>query len=517
MQVDPSRTYIGIVEDNNDPKKLGRCRVRVVDIFDDIPVGDIPWASPWKDLNGNGFNVPERGKILTVVFDSGNVYKPEYIYAEHYNVNLEKKLETLSNEDYVSMKSVMFDHSTQIYRNGSEGLKIDHEYTNINLDKWGNILFNLRDNKSVMTLGSKDADEEAVLGTTFFNWFDELLNVLSGVEGGPYLAGGVPVIPNVNLSKTILKYRALRPRFLSNHVKISKNRQIIPQRRPYLKQEGDSWKSTKIENELTFVDRNIYQPKSDFYSEWDGKTVDYDPLSNLGDNPAAFSSTDYAESVSFDIPTSSVSGFENGKMPSSNLVKSKWANGEKKSKWVSTNIANTNNAYLTKEAAQAFDALLDLYDKTDFPGKGQLIITDGYRNYDDQVKTYDKYGAGFAAKPGTSNHGWGLAMDVSGIANPFDQIKKNVNDRPAAFRSPIYQWLFANSYKFGIYNPVSLRDGVGVDEYWHWEFNGDIGVPKTQFVEYSKTFTKSDKDALRRNNVTAPTDSNLDTYFKGLS
>ena len=167
MYVDRTRTYIGVVEENEDPKKLGRCRVRVIDIFDDIPKDDIPWASPWKDLNGNEFNVPDKGKILTVVFDSGNIYKPEYIYAEHYNINLENKLQNLSNDDYLSMKSLFFDHSTQIYRNTSEGLRLDHEYTNINLDKNGNILLNLRDNKSIITLGSKDSDEEAVLGTTF--------------------------------------------------------------------------------------------------------------------------------------------------------------------------------------------------------------------------------------------------------------------------------------------------------------------------------------------------------------
>ena len=76
MYVDKSKTYVGLVEENIDPKKLGRCRVRVIDIFDEIPVDDIPWASPWKDLNGNSFNVPEKGKVVTVVFDSGNIYKP---------------------------------------------------------------------------------------------------------------------------------------------------------------------------------------------------------------------------------------------------------------------------------------------------------------------------------------------------------------------------------------------------------------------------------------------------------
>src|ERR1035437_5707727 len=106
MYVDRTRTYVGIVEDNEDPKKLGRCKVRVLDLFDEIPVADIPFASPWKDLNGNEFNVPEKGKVVTVVFDQGNIYKPEYIYSDHYNVNLEKKLGSLSGKDYTSMKAL---------------------------------------------------------------------------------------------------------------------------------------------------------------------------------------------------------------------------------------------------------------------------------------------------------------------------------------------------------------------------------------------------------------------------
>ena len=133
MYVDRSRTYIGVVEENEDPKKLGRCRIRVIDIFDDIPKSDIPWASPWKDLNGNSFNVPEIGKVVTVIFDSGNIYKPEFIYSEHYNINLENKLQKLNGSDYTSMKSLIFDHKTQIFVNDSEGLVIDHKMNQINI------------------------------------------------------------------------------------------------------------------------------------------------------------------------------------------------------------------------------------------------------------------------------------------------------------------------------------------------------------------------------------------------
>ena len=171
MYVDKSRTYIGIVEENKDPKKIGRCRVRVIDIFDDIPKDDIPWASPWKDLNGNSFNVPEKGKIVTVVFDSGNIYKPEYIYAEHYNVNLEKKLQSLDDNNYTSMKSLIFDHKTQIYVNDEEGLKLDHKFNNINITK-DEININLKDNFGKVNIGTPTSNQQAILGNHFLNWFD---------------------------------------------------------------------------------------------------------------------------------------------------------------------------------------------------------------------------------------------------------------------------------------------------------------------------------------------------------
>ena len=98
-----SNTFVGFVEDNQDPKKLGRCRVRVMNVFEEIPKEDIPWAKPWKDLNGNQFTVPDVGKVVTVIFDGGNVYKPQYIYAEHYNINLEEKLKQLSGINFIQI------------------------------------------------------------------------------------------------------------------------------------------------------------------------------------------------------------------------------------------------------------------------------------------------------------------------------------------------------------------------------------------------------------------------------
>jgi D-alanyl-D-alanine carboxypeptidase len=78
-----------------------------------------------------------------------------------------------------------------------------------------------------------------------------------------------------------------------------------------------------------------------------------------------------------------------------------------------------------------------------------LRITDSYRSYDQQVDLAERKGlyanGGYAATPGTSNHGWGLAVDA------------DVSD-PATM-----SWLRANGYRFGFVEAVPR-------EPWHWEY-----------------------------------------------
>lgn len=248
---DLSQTYIGKVESNSDPSKLGRCRVRVLNIYDNIPVDAIPWATPQKDLNGNQFILPEVGKIVTVTFENENYYTPVYHYAQHYNINLETKLGDLDGDNYTSMRSLLFDHKTQIFSNDGDGLMMDYKFNQINIQD-NTIDLNLKDNGGKVSIGTNNANQEAILGTNFLNWFDEFVDNLLGSSGGPYLGNmGAPVIANPAMINVLLKYKSLKdPKFLSDNVFFNDNGYVNQVQRISKPQSGDDWQSTIEENDL---------------------------------------------------------------------------------------------------------------------------------------------------------------------------------------------------------------------------------------------------------------------------
>jgi len=249
IELDLSKTFIGVVEDNSDPEKKGRCRVRVLNIFDNIPTGDIPWATPHKDLNGNSFIIPDVGKIVSVVFDNDNLYTPEYRYAQEYNTNLKKKLSELSDEAYTSMRALLFDHKTQIYSNDDDGLMVDYKLNQLHIDG-SSINLNLKGNGGSVNIGTETANQQAILGNNFFDWFDTLIEELLV---GPYLGNlTLPVVPSPTLIEVLAKYKALKdPKFLSHNVNFNDNGQVDDVERIADGQLGDSWSSTVRMNELT--------------------------------------------------------------------------------------------------------------------------------------------------------------------------------------------------------------------------------------------------------------------------
>jgi len=65
--------YRGIVEDVKDPTNSGRVRVRVMPMFDGLPVEHLPWAmiadSSFSSEGVGGLNIPQPGSIVWVFFE----------------------------------------------------------------------------------------------------------------------------------------------------------------------------------------------------------------------------------------------------------------------------------------------------------------------------------------------------------------------------------------------------------------------------------------------------------------
>ena len=107
---------------------------------------------------------------------------------------------------------------------------------------------------------------------------------------------------------------------------------------------------------------------------------------------------------------------------------------------------------MNKQAAAAMEEMNKAY-KAD--NGSNLLINEAYRDCATQIRYARELGAVAApAPPCRSNHGWGLAADIS----------------VGGFGSPVYKWLEANAHKYGYVNPPWARPGGSKPEAWHWEY-----------------------------------------------
>lgn len=86
-----------------------------------------------------------------------------------------------------------------------------------------------------------------------------------------------------------------------------------------------------------------------------------------------------------------------------------------------------------------------------------VCLTDSYRSYEAQSQLYATK-PGLASTPGTSRHGWGVALDLCG----------GIED----FGSPAHQWLREHGRAYGWDNPPWAREDGEKPEPWHWEYTG---------------------------------------------
>ena len=131
------------------------------------------------------------------------------------------------------------------------------------------------------------------------------------------------------------------------------------------------------------------------------------------------------------------SRFQNGRIPAAALCPVRTAPGH----------------LLECSAALAFDRLNAAF-RARFGY--DVTVNDAYRSYERQVELKRSLGSK-AATPGTSNHGWGKALDLAGMNGGVGAV---------------FEWFTANAHRFGWVHPPWARPTGSNPEAHHWEFQG---------------------------------------------
>jgi D-alanyl-D-alanine carboxypeptidase len=138
------------------------------------------------------------------------------------------------------------------------------------------------------------------------------------------------------------------------------------------------------------------------------------------------------------VTKASAIGFPNGQIPVAELCPIWGAPGH----------------LLRADAAAAFDTMSKAYARQF--GR-PICVTDSYRSFSEQVALYAAK-PNLAARPGTSNHGWGLAVDLCGGVQSFGTVE--------------HTWLFTHAPLYGWFHPSWAEPTGSRPEPWHWEFAG---------------------------------------------
>lgn len=139
-------SWIGEVVDIEDPNKIGRIKVNVYGKFDDIPTEDIPWAYPGNNYTGGSstgggfFSVPKKGSIVSVKFDNGNIYHPEYFFNQKISDEVKSEIENSYANAHIIVYDTVTDGSLKIFFTEEKGIMLDYKKTQINIKNDNSVL-----------------------------------------------------------------------------------------------------------------------------------------------------------------------------------------------------------------------------------------------------------------------------------------------------------------------------------------------------------------------------------------
>ena len=157
-------TYLGKVEDIDDPLFEGRCKIRVFSLFDDIPTSDLPWAVPYgkpaffgQDARAGSISIPKVGAIVRGKFNNGDIYSPEYSQVQELGDDIKNELRKgkANKKKYAGAHFILFDGDEQIkfWFDREIGLQMELKNSFIRIDNaTSNILLEHKDTLSSIAL-----------------------------------------------------------------------------------------------------------------------------------------------------------------------------------------------------------------------------------------------------------------------------------------------------------------------------------------------------------------------------
>jgi hypothetical protein len=156
-----TESYLGKVEDIEDPKLEGRCRIRVFSLFDDIPTEDLPWAVPYgkptffgQDARAGSISIPKVGAIVRVQFNNGDIYSPEYSQVQEIGDDIKTELKK-GGKKYAGSHFILFDGDEEIkfWFDREIGLQMELKKSFVRIDNaTSNVLIEHKDHLSSVAL-----------------------------------------------------------------------------------------------------------------------------------------------------------------------------------------------------------------------------------------------------------------------------------------------------------------------------------------------------------------------------
>jgi hypothetical protein len=132
-------SWLGEVVDIEDPQKIGRIKVKVFGKFDELDNESIPWAYPGNNITagsadgGSFFSVPKLGSIVSIKFDNGNIYYPEYFFNQHLSQEARAEIENSYANAHIIVYDTVTEGALKIFFTEEKGLMIDYKLSQINI------------------------------------------------------------------------------------------------------------------------------------------------------------------------------------------------------------------------------------------------------------------------------------------------------------------------------------------------------------------------------------------------